>query len=164
MLRQRSRPYLFSNSLPPMICAAGIELFKLLDESDELHDRQQENVNYFRDKMLAAGFDIKPTQSAICAVMLYRWISWYPSSSAVYGISIWTQSSSTRFIRSSRATKTALPIWQLSAISLTGFAMRPAARRFTVIIIPRVCREPSGPWIALPAAASLPVIRMRSWI
>ncbi len=71
MLRQRSRPYLFSNSLPPMICAAGIETFKLLSESDELHDRQQENVTYFRDKMLAAGFDIKPTQSAICAVMLY---------------------------------------------------------------------------------------------
>ena len=71
MLRQRSRPYLFSNSLPPMICAAGIETFKLLAESDELHDRQQENVAYFRDKMLAAGFDIKPTQSAICAVMLY---------------------------------------------------------------------------------------------
>ena len=71
MLRQRSRPYLFSNSLPPMICAAGIELFKMLDESDELHDRQQENVAYFRDRMLAAGFDIKPTQSAICAVMLY---------------------------------------------------------------------------------------------
>ncbi|MBO4743299.1 MAG: glycine C-acetyltransferase [Bacteroidales bacterium] len=71
MLRQRSRPYLFSNSLPPMICAAGIETFKLLEESDELHDRQQENVAYFRDKMIAAGFDIKPTQSAICAVMLY---------------------------------------------------------------------------------------------
>ena len=71
MLRQRSRPYLFSNSLPPMICAAGIELFKMLDESDELHDRQQENVAYFRDRMIAAGFDIKPTQSAICAVMLY---------------------------------------------------------------------------------------------
>ena len=71
MLRQRSRPYLFSNSLPPMLCAAGIELFKILDESDELHDRQQENVSYFRDKMIAAGFDIKPTQSAICAVMLY---------------------------------------------------------------------------------------------
>ncbi len=71
MLRQRSRPYLFSNSLPPMICAAGIETFRLLDESDELHDRQQQNVAYFRDRMLAAGFDIKPTQSAICAVMLY---------------------------------------------------------------------------------------------
>ena len=62
MLRQRSRPYLFSNSLPPMIVAAGIEMFKMLKESNELHDRQQENVNYFRDKMLAAGFDIKPTE------------------------------------------------------------------------------------------------------
>ena len=71
MLRQRSRPYLFSNSLPPMIVAAGIELFKMLGESDALHAKQQENVAYFRDKMIAAGFDIKPTQSAICAVMLY---------------------------------------------------------------------------------------------
>ena len=71
MLRQRSRPYLFSNSLPPMIVAGGIELFKMMEDSDELHARQQENVEYFRDKMLAAGFDIKPTQSAICAVMLY---------------------------------------------------------------------------------------------
>ncbi len=71
MLRQRSRPYLFSNSLPPMIVAAGIEMFKMLGESNALHDRQQENVEYFRGKMLAAGFDIKPTQSAICAVMLY---------------------------------------------------------------------------------------------
>ncbi|MBO4557972.1 MAG: glycine C-acetyltransferase [Bacteroidales bacterium] len=71
MLRQRSRPYLFSNSLPPMIVAAALEMFKLLKESNALHDRQQENVAYFREKMLAAGFDIKPTQSAICAVMLY---------------------------------------------------------------------------------------------
>ena len=71
MLRQRSRPYLFSNSLPPMLCAAGIELFKILSEGNELHDRQQENVAYFRDRMIAAGFDIHPTQSAICAVMLY---------------------------------------------------------------------------------------------
>lgn len=71
MLRQRSRPYLFSNSLPPMIVAAGIEMFRILNESNELHDRQQENVRYFRDKMIEAGFDIKPTQSAICAVMLY---------------------------------------------------------------------------------------------
>ena len=71
MLRQRSRPYLFSNSLPPMIVAGGIEMFKMLKESNELHDRQQENVKYFREKMLSAGFDIKPTQSAICAVMLY---------------------------------------------------------------------------------------------
>lgn len=71
MLRQRSRPYLFSNSLPPMIVGAGLETFKILVESNALHDRLVENVNYFRDKMIAAGFDIKPTQSAICAVMLY---------------------------------------------------------------------------------------------
>lgn len=71
MLRQRSRPYLFSNSIAPGIVGASIEMFKMLKESNELHDRLVENVNYFRDKMLAAGFDIKPTQSAICAVMLY---------------------------------------------------------------------------------------------
>lgn len=71
MLRQRSRPYLFSNSLPPMITAAGIELFKMLSESSELNKKLKENVDYFRDRMIAAGFDIKPTQSAICAVMLY---------------------------------------------------------------------------------------------
>lgn len=71
MLRQRSRPYLFSNSLPPMIAAAGIELFKILSEDSSLNAALKENVEYFRDKMMAAGFDIKPTQSAICAVMLY---------------------------------------------------------------------------------------------
>ena len=71
ILRQRSRPYLFSNSIAPGIVGASIEMFKMLDESDALHDKLVENVNYFRDKMLAAGFDIKPTQSAICAVMLY---------------------------------------------------------------------------------------------
>lgn len=71
MLRQRSRPYLFSNSLPPMIVAAGIELFKILSEDSSLNAALKENVEYFRDKMMAAGFDIKPTQSAICAVMLY---------------------------------------------------------------------------------------------
>ena len=71
MLRQRSRPYLFSNSIPPMIAAAALETFAILKESNELHDKLVENVNYFRDKMMAAGFDIKPTQSAICAVMLY---------------------------------------------------------------------------------------------
>ncbi len=71
MLRQRSRPYLFSNSLAPCIIGASLEVFKILKESDELHDRLVENVEYFRDKMMAAGFDIKPTQSAICAVMLY---------------------------------------------------------------------------------------------
>ena len=71
MLRQRSRPYLFSNSLAPAIVGASIEMFKMLDESNELHDRLVENVEYFRTKMMEAGFDIKPTQSAICAVMLY---------------------------------------------------------------------------------------------
>ena len=71
MLRQSSRPYLFSNSIPPSVVGAGIETFKMLKESTEIHDHLVENVNYFRDKMLAAGFDIKPTQSAICAVMLY---------------------------------------------------------------------------------------------
>lgn len=71
MLRQRSRPYLFSNSLAPCIIGAGLEVFKMLKESNALHDRLAENVTYFREKMLAAGFDIKPTQSAICAVMLY---------------------------------------------------------------------------------------------
>ena len=71
MLRQRSRPYLFSNSLAPCIIGASLEVFKMLKERNELHDKLVENVNYFRDKMMAAGFDIKPTQSAICAVMLY---------------------------------------------------------------------------------------------
>ena len=71
MLRQRSRPYLFSNSVAPMIVGASLEMFKILGESDALHTKLMENVNYFRDKMLEAGFDIKPTQSAICAVMLY---------------------------------------------------------------------------------------------
>ena len=71
MLRQRSRPYLFSNSIAPSIVGASIEMFKMLKESNALHTKLVENVNYFRDKMMAAGFDIKPTQSAICAVMLY---------------------------------------------------------------------------------------------
>ena len=71
LLRQRSRPYLFSNSLAPAIIGASLEVFKMLKESNVIHDRLVENVNYFRDKMMAAGFDIKPTQSAICAVMLY---------------------------------------------------------------------------------------------
>lgn len=71
MLRQRSRPYLFSNSVAPSIVGASIEMFKMLKESDDLHTTLMENVKYFREKMLAAGFDIKPTQSAICAVMLY---------------------------------------------------------------------------------------------
>lgn len=71
MLRQRSRPYLFSNSVAPSIVGASIEMFRMLKESDDLNKKLKENVNYFRDKMIEAGFDIKPTQSAICAVMLY---------------------------------------------------------------------------------------------
>ena len=71
MLRQRSRPYLFSNSVAPSIVGASLEMLKMLKESDALHDKLVENVNYFRDRMIEAGFDIKPTQSAICAVMLY---------------------------------------------------------------------------------------------
>lgn len=71
LLRQRSRPYLFSNSIPPMIAAAGLKTFEILTRSNELQDRLHANTEYFVGKMKAAGFDIKPTQSAICAVMLY---------------------------------------------------------------------------------------------
>jgi len=71
MLRQRSRPYLFSNSIPPMVAAAGVEAFHLLEESNHLQEKLHENVAYFVEKMKEANFDIKPTQSAICAVMLY---------------------------------------------------------------------------------------------
>lgn len=71
MLRQRSRPYLFSNSIPPMVAAAGIKMFEMMDETNELQDKLHDNTKYFVEKMKAAGFDIKPTKSAICAVMLY---------------------------------------------------------------------------------------------
>jgi len=71
LLRQRSRPYLFSNSLPPMVAAAGIKMFEIMSSSRELQDRLHENTEYFLTRMLNAGFDIKPTKSAICAVMLY---------------------------------------------------------------------------------------------
>ncbi len=71
MLRQRSRPYLFSNSIPPMVAAAGIKMVEMMSETNELQDKLHENTAYFTKKMLEAGFDIKPTQSAICAVMLY---------------------------------------------------------------------------------------------
>ena len=71
MLRQRSRPYLFSNSIPPIVAAAGIEAFKMLQEENTLQDKLHENVDYFVGKMKEAKFDIKPTDSAICAVMLY---------------------------------------------------------------------------------------------
>ncbi len=71
MLRQRSRPYLFSNSMPPAIVGAGIEAFSMLEQSNELHDKLADNTQYFMKAMKEAGFDIKPTQSAIVAVMLY---------------------------------------------------------------------------------------------
>jgi glycine C-acetyltransferase len=71
LLRQRSRPYLFSNSIPPMVAAAGIRMFDMMSETNELQDKLHENTAYFSKKMVEAGFDVKPTQSAICAVMLY---------------------------------------------------------------------------------------------
>ncbi len=71
MLRQRSRPYLFSNSIPPMVAAAGVRMFEMMSETNALQDKLHSNTDYFVKKMKAAGFDIKPTQSAICAVMLY---------------------------------------------------------------------------------------------
>jgi glycine C-acetyltransferase len=71
LLRQRSRPYLFSNSIPPMVAAAGIRMFELMDETNTLQDKLHANTSYFVSRMLNAGFDIKPTESAICAVMLY---------------------------------------------------------------------------------------------
>ncbi len=71
LLRQRSRPYLFSNSIPPLIAAAGIKTFEMLGKTNILQDKLHNNTAYFTEKLKAAGFDIKPTQSAICAVMLY---------------------------------------------------------------------------------------------
>jgi len=71
ILRQRSRPYLFSNSIPPMVAAAGIEMFNMMSRTNKLQDKLHANTKYFVEKMKKAGFDIKPTQSAICAIMLY---------------------------------------------------------------------------------------------
>jgi len=71
LLRQRSRPYLFSNSIPPMVASAGIRMFEMMDETNELQDKLHKNTAYFTERMKKAGFDIKPTESAICAVMLY---------------------------------------------------------------------------------------------
>jgi glycine C-acetyltransferase len=70
LLRQRSRPYLFSNSLPPSIVAAGIRAFELLDRSDHLRERLRENTAYFRSAMQDAGFNIKPGDHPIVPVML----------------------------------------------------------------------------------------------
>jgi glycine C-acetyltransferase len=71
LLRQRSRPYLFSNSLPPMIAKAGIAMFDMMAQTDELQQRLHDNTAYFKQKVISAGFDIKPTESAIVAIMLY---------------------------------------------------------------------------------------------
>ncbi|HCC70403.1 MAG TPA: glycine C-acetyltransferase [Bacteroidales bacterium] len=71
MLRQRSRPYLFSNSIPPLVAAAGIRMVDMMTETNVLQDKLHSNTEYFVDKMSKLGFDIKPSQSAICAVMLY---------------------------------------------------------------------------------------------
>ncbi len=71
LLRQRSRPYLFSNSIPPMVAAAGIRMIDMMTETNQLQDKLHRNSEYFISAMRKAGFDIKPTRSAICAVMLY---------------------------------------------------------------------------------------------
>ncbi|HEX2968890.1 MAG TPA: glycine C-acetyltransferase [Bacteroidales bacterium] len=71
LLRQRSRPYLFSNSIPPMVAAAGIRMVEMMTSTNELQDKLHSNAEYFINGMKKAGFDIKPTKSAICAVMLY---------------------------------------------------------------------------------------------
>jgi glycine C-acetyltransferase len=71
ILRQRSRPYLFSNSIPPMVAAAGIRMIEMMTETNVLQDKLHWNSEYFINGMKKLGFDIKPTKSAICAVMLY---------------------------------------------------------------------------------------------
>ena len=71
ILRQRSRPYLFSNSIPPMVAAAGIKMIEMMTDTNELQDKLHSNAEYFIAAMKKLGFDIKPTKSAICAVMLY---------------------------------------------------------------------------------------------
>lgn len=71
LLRQRSRPYLFSNSIPPAIVNAGIRMFDMMSETNELQDKLHCNTEYFFKKMKEAGFDLKPTQSAIIPIMLY---------------------------------------------------------------------------------------------
>jgi glycine C-acetyltransferase len=71
MLRQRSRPYLFSNSLAPAIVGASIEVFNMLSETTALRDKLEENTLYFRTSMTQAGFDIKPGEHPIVPIMLY---------------------------------------------------------------------------------------------
>ena len=71
LLRQRSRPYLFSNTMMPALAAAGIKAFELLSASTELRDRLHANTRYFRKAMTAAGFDIRPGEHPIVPIMLY---------------------------------------------------------------------------------------------
>lgn len=71
LLRQRSRPYLFSNSLPPPLVAASIKVLDMLSDSTDLRDKLEQNTRYFRDGMTAAGFDLKPGEHPIIPVMLY---------------------------------------------------------------------------------------------
>jgi glycine C-acetyltransferase len=71
LLRQRSRPYLFSNSLPPAIVGAALEVMNMLTETTALRDKLEANTSYFREQMTAAGFDIKPGVHPICPIMLY---------------------------------------------------------------------------------------------
>jgi glycine C-acetyltransferase len=71
LLRQRSRPYLFSNSLAPSIVGASIAVFDLLSESTHLRDKLEENINYFKENIKSAGFDIKDGDSAIVPIMVY---------------------------------------------------------------------------------------------
>jgi glycine C-acetyltransferase len=71
ILRQKSRPYLFSNSIPPMVVAAGIKMIDMMTKTNTLQDKLHRNAEYFISRMTNLGFDIKPTKSAICAVMLY---------------------------------------------------------------------------------------------
>jgi glycine C-acetyltransferase len=71
MLRQKSRPYLFSNSLAPSIVGSGIKVLEILEKSTDLRDKLEKNTNYFRESMASAGFDIKDGIHAIVPVMLY---------------------------------------------------------------------------------------------
>jgi glycine C-acetyltransferase len=71
LLRQRSRPYLFSNSIPPLVAAAGVKMVDMMSTTTTLQDKLHANTDYFMNKMKNLGFDLKPTASAICALMLY---------------------------------------------------------------------------------------------
>ena len=89
MLRQRSRPYLFSNTLPPAIAGAGVAAFELLDKSDDLRAKLRENTGYFRGRMKAGGFDIKPGEHPIVAVMLYESVVAQQLSAALLDLGIY---------------------------------------------------------------------------